>query len=207
METELKYRIDNKDTADIICTDPYLISIEEEDSRESLCMKAAYFDTEDHILSQNDIAFRVRQEGTRVIASLKWNGVSKGALHTREELNVPVPEECSLINPKPELFKESEIGEHLLDLIGGKPLLNIMEMRFLRKRLRVDTGKAIMEISVDKGGIVGDVGELPLCEVEIELFSGDEEELLVLGEKLAEKYGLIPEDRSKYARGLEFLRK
>jgi len=46
-------------------------------------MKAAYFDTDDYILSKNDIAFRVRMEGTRIVASLKWKAPAGWSAYQR----------------------------------------------------------------------------------------------------------------------------
>ena len=43
--------------------------------------------------------------------------------------------------------------------------------------------------------------------VEIELFSGETEELLELGTKLSETFGLESEEKSKYARGVELIEK
>lgn len=42
-------------------------------------------------------------------------------------------------------------------------------------------------------------------ELEVELYSGDEEDMKALGALIADKYGLISEDKSKYKRGLELL--
>lgn len=205
MEIELKYGIADKDTSEKIWNDPDLASMEEEASREKLLMKSVYFDTEDFDLSKNDIAFRIRAEGERTVASLKWNGTNEGALHTRQEINVPVSEDTCLILPDPAIFKESDVGMEMLQCIGDKQLFGIMEMGIMRKRLRVDTGKSIIEVSIDNGEIETDKGRCPICEIELELFTGDQEEMIALGEKLAEKYGLVPEKRSKYARGLELL--
>jgi len=202
VEIELKYAIPDKNTAENIWHDPCLVTMEEPDSREKLAFKAAYFDTDDGVLSANDIAFRVRLEGPRVIASLKWDGKNEGPLHTREEINVPIDGEGCLIMPNPEIFKESDIGKFMLELINGKPLSSIMEVGFLRSRLRVDTGSSIIEVSVDIGEIITDSGKEALCELELELFSGQRSELVELGEKLREHHLLTPETRSKYARGL-----
>jgi Uncharacterized conserved protein len=205
MEIEMKYGIGDKEIAKGIWEDEYLSSIEEKDSREKVYMKASYFDTDDYILSKNDIAFRVRMEGTRIVASLKWQGESVEGLHTREEINVPVNDEACFIMPDPEIFKESDTGKDMIALVHGKPLHSLLETRFLRSRVRVDTGKSICEVAIDEGEIVTDFGNLPICELEIELFSGDQEDVRKIGETLAAKYGLTPEDRSKYARGLHLL--
>lgn len=205
MEIEMKYVIGDREIAKNLWEDEYLSGIEEKDSREKVYMKAAYFDTDDYILSKNDIAFRVRMEGSRIVASLKWKGASEDGLHTREEINVPVKDEACFILPNPEIFKESDIGRDMIALLNGKPLHSLLETRFLRSRLRVDTGKSICEVAIDEGEIVTDFGNLPICELEIELFSGDQEDIQKMGELLAEKYQLVPEDRSKYARGLTLL--
>lgn len=205
MEIEMKYGIGDKEIAKSIWEDEYLTSIEEKDSREKVYMKASYFDTDDYILSKNDIAFRVRMEGARIVASLKWKGASKDGLHTREEINVPVNDEACFIAPDPEIFKESDIGRDMIELVAGKSLHSLLETRFLRSKMRVDTGKTICEVAIDEGEIVTDFGSLPICELEIELFTGDQEDVLDIGRTLAEKYGLTAENRSKYARGLKLL--
>lgn len=205
MEIEMKYGIGDKEIAKSIWEDDYLLSMEEKDSREKVFMKASYFDTDDYILSRNDIAFRVRMEGARIVASLKWKGASVEGLHTREEINVPVKDEACFIMPDPGIFKESDIGRDMIALVAGKPLHSMLETRFLRSRMRIDTGKCICEVAIDEGEIVTDHGSLPICELEIELFSGDQEEVRKIGKILADKYGLTAEDRSKYARGLKML--
>jgi inorganic triphosphatase YgiF len=205
MELEMKYGIPNKEVAESIWTDEYLKTIEEEDTRETVFMKAEYFDTEDFILCKNDITFRIRMEGSRIIATLKWSGKSEGAMHQREEINVPVVDEACFISPDPSIFKESQIGQDLIQLLGDRQLRSIIETKFLRDRFRIDTGKSIIEVSIDKGEIITDFGTEPILELELELFSGAEEELFQIGAKISEKYELTPEEKSKYARGKNML--
>lgn len=206
MEIEMKYGIGDKECAENIWDDEDLLRIGDIESRETILMKAAYFDTSDYVLSKHDVAFRVRMEGNRVVASLKWNGTCEDGLHSREEINVPINDEACLIMPSPEVFKESDQGKAVLELLGDKKLHSLMETCFLRKRMRIDSGKAICEFAIDEGEIVTDFGTLPICELEIELFSGEEQEVNVIGERLAQKYNLVPENRSKYARGLNLLK-
>lgn len=205
MELEMKYGIADKDVAESIWTDEYLMTIEEENTREKVFMKAAYFDTEDLILSKNDITFRVRMENDRIIATLKWSGKSEGAMHQREEINVPIVDEACFISPQPSIFKESQIGLEVIDLIGNKELESIIETKFLRSRFRVDTGNTIIEVSIDKGEIITEKGIEPILEMELEMFSGNREDLIKMGEEISQKYGLNPEEKSKYARGKNML--
>lgn len=205
MEVEMKYGIGNKDIAESIWADEYLMTIEEENSREKVFMKAAYFDTQDHILCKNDITFRIRMENDRIIATLKWSGKSEGAMHQREEINVPVIDEACFLSPQPSIFKESQIGQEVIDLLAEKELHSIIETRFLRSRFRVDTGDTIIEVSIDKGEIITEKGQEPILELELEMFSGKEEELVKIGEVISEKYELRAEEKSKYARGKKML--
>ena len=205
MEIELKYAVDDISTAERILEDEYIKSVEESRTDEEL--KAIYFDTDDYILFRNDIAFRIRKEGQKVVASLKWNGKCSGALHSREELNINLGEGDCPEMPDPGVFSESETGKELMELLKDKTLGGIMKVYVSRKTVRVDTGEGIFEIALDNGKIVAGSGTCPVCEMEIELYSGNQEEMLKLGEKLQQKYDLEPEKRSKYARGLALLGK
>lgn len=208
MEIELKYSIPSKEIIDEIWEDSYVAEIEEKGTRENILMKAAYFDTEDGILSENDIAFRVRMEDSKIIASLKWNDKDQSisGLHVREEINVPVKDDAIFLSPKPDIFKESAEGRDLLEVVGDSPLINILEMTFVRKSVRLDNGDCICELSLDEGNIVTDNGSKPISELEIELFSGDQKELIKIGNIIADRYNLKPEKDSKYARGLQLLK-
>lgn len=202
MEIELKYRIPNEKIAEEIWQDKLFTSMEEKDSREEVCLDAKYFDTFNCTLAKEQIAYRIRKEGARWVAALKCNGQSEGALHTRNEINVPVVDG----DPDPSAFRESEMGEKLIKLIGDEDIQCVLETKFNRRRVRIDTGTGIFEVSIDRGMIITRYGEEPIFEVEIELFSGETEELLELGEKIQKKYDLETEDLSKYARGINLIK-
>lgn len=205
MEIEVKYLIPDKETADRLWEDKYLASMEEAGTRETLYMKSAYFDTEDGVLSKHDIAFRVRIEGEYAVAALKWSGRTEGATHIRGEINVPIDGNECLMSPDVNIFKESEIGRDVIELISGRQLFSNVEVGVLRRRFRIDTGKAIIEVSIDNGEVITKCGNAPISEVEFELFSGDREALEELSETIKATYGLEAEEKSKYARGLELL--
>lgn len=206
MEVELKYAIADEATADRIWDDEWLTAMAEPQTRSSDRFCGAYYDTPDRLLLQNNIAFRVRREGQFVVASLKWDGDSEGALHKREELNVTIgtaDEADGEVDLK--CFSESDIGEKVISLTEGKKLQKLMETDVLRRHMRVDTGHGIHEVSIDTGQLTADGRSSPILEIEIEQFQGEEEDLLKTGKVLEEKYGLVPERRSKFARGLTLL--
>ncbi len=205
MEVELKYSIPDESTARKIWDDEWLFSIEEPETRAQDRFSGAYYDTAGHKLLNNHIAFRVRMEGKLAVACLKWSGGNEGALHKREELNVTlgdrIPDEISL-----GCFGESGIGERAIELVGDEPLEIMMEVDVLRRHVRVDTGSGLHEVSIDSGAVRAAGRSSPILELEVELYQGDEEDLLETGRILAEKYGLEPEHRSKFVRGLELLK-
>ena len=201
MEIELKYRIPDEETAERIWEDSLFSEIEEDDSREEIQMMAIYYDTDELDLARNKIAYRVRREGERLIATLKWSGKSEDGLHTREELCVPVPEREPDISP----FLESDIGEELEQILEDKEMTELLRTDIRRRSFRIDTGTGLFEISVDTGSVLAGGGEAPVQEVEVELFSGETEELLEIGKHLQEVYGLETEDTSKYVKGIELI--
>lgn len=140
------------------------------------------------------------------MATLKWNGSSEEGMHKREEINVPVSDEEKLHTPDIRIFDQSEMCEVLEKVVGKRTLLPVMDIYFTRRQMRLDTGKSISELSVDCGEIVAGGRTAPISELEIELYSGEESDMKALGETLAAKYQLSPEDASKYKRGLDLMK-
>lgn len=209
MEIELKYKIESLEQYKNIMSDSWILSLAENNTPEAVRMKAAYFDTDDRTLIRHNIAFRIRTEGDRTVATLKWRDDDEGirGLYIRSEINIPVSDKTCYFNPNPSIFMESAEGKDLLDLLEDKKLVNVFDVIFTRKRIRVDYEQSILEIAFDHGVIVAGTESAPLCELEIELYSGVKEDLLAVGKKIEDKYGLIPELKTKFARGVELLDK
>ena len=105
--------------------------MEEEESREEVCLDARYYDTCHCDLSKKQIAYRIRKEGERWVAALKCNGTNEGALHKRIEISVPVIDGT----PDPSVFSESEMGEELMEVLGDEKVECVLETRFHRKQI------------------------------------------------------------------------
>ena len=56
------------------------------------------------------------------------------------------------------------------------------------------------ELALDTGILFGKEKEMPLCEIELELKDGSREALDAFAEAFAAKHGLLPEEKSKFAR-------
>lgn len=204
MEIELKYLLRDDLAKDRILNDKHLLEIKNPACDETVQMRAIYLDTEEGDLRGLQIALRARFENERVVVTLKWKGSAQDGLHVRGELNVPAGSEY-LDNLTVEIFKGSEIYDELLAAVSDKKLVAVMEMDYVRKAIQVDTGKSISVVSLDEGIIHTSKGDTGILEVEVELYSGDQEDMVDLGGELAAKYNLETSDKSKYQRGLELL--
>ncbi|MBQ9960351.1 MAG: CYTH domain-containing protein [Firmicutes bacterium] len=204
MEIELKYLVKDEFVRDKILSDKHLEAMMQKDSYEEIEMKALYLDTEELDFLKEKIAFRIRMENGRPVATLKWGGGNEGALHARGELNVVVDEKY-IKDPDVEIFKGSEMYDKLKALSAHKSLIGLMSTNCIRKQIMVDTGRSISVISLDVGEITTDFGSAPISELEVELYSGDEQDMIALGEELAAKYNLEAGVKSKFRVGLDLL--
>lgn len=204
MEIELKYILTEPISINKLFNDSQVEKIKVLDSENTLEMRAIYLDTENLDLMKSQIAFRIRYENHEPIATLKWGGSADFGLHIRGELNVPV-DSAFLNKPTLALFKGSEIYDSLLKNLENSQFSKVMEMKFIRQEIRLDTKKSISVLSYDEGEILTRNGNVPIKEVELELYSGSEADMTALGEKLSKKYNLTPSNISKYQRGLELL--
>jgi len=204
MEIELKFLVDEEFTRDRFFNDGHLKELAAQETFETIAMKAVYYDTEDGDMMEREIAFRIRHEDDRLVATLKWGGGAEEGLHERGELNVTV-DEAFCAAPKASIFAGSEIYEAIGPEVGEKLLHPVMEMEYIRKQVHIDTGRSISVLSYDEGEIRTTGGTAPISELELELYSGDQEDMVALGRELAVKYNLKPGNVSKYQRGLELM--
>lgn len=200
METEFKYNLTDTSIFDQIVENAEINKMGLE-AVETISMHATYFDTPDMDFRRKGIAYRIRQEDERYTATIKWDvNVSEG-LHRREEFNLVVNDERFAENPDIKLFISSDAYDVLYEAAGEKKLIKTIDMDYERKQIKVDTGKSISCISLDTGFIHHyDGHSVPICELEIEWYYGDEADFMALAELIRNKYSLETEDRSKLQR-------
>ncbi len=129
--------------------------------------------------------------------------VSEG-LQRREEFNLVVYDERFAENPDISLFLSSDAYEVLHEAAGDKKLQRTISMDYTRRQFKVDTGRSISCISADEGCIHHiNGGTVPIKELEIEWYYGDENDFISLANKIQTEYELITEDRSKLQRAYE----
>lgn len=205
MEIEFKYRPADDLVADKIFEDEYISKLKLGDF---FCveMRAVYFDTLKGDLMKNKMAFRIRREDDKSVATLKWSGGSVDGLHVREEINRVPDDEKMLAKPTIEIFRDDcKIYDKLKKTVQDRTLVPVMETNFTRKRILLDTGRSISEFSFDSGEIIAGGKSVPICEIEIEFIDGERDDFIKLGEAVAKRYKLMPGDMSKFERGIKLL--
>lgn len=203
METEYKYRINDASVFDSILDDQEYGKFVKNRLVENVKMHAVYFDTDTEDLRKRGIAYRIRYENDRIVATIKWGNKVVDGLHVREEFNLVINDEKFAENPNIDVFLSSGAYEVLHDAVGNKQLTKTVEMEFERRQARFDTGKSISALSIDKGVIHRRDGDIPIHELEIEWYYGDEEDFKSMATKIAKKFELEPEDRSKLQRAFQ----
>jgi CHAD domain-containing protein len=160
-----------------------------------------YFDTaEGHLLAAG-YACRLRAEGETVIATLKGLGGVEGAVHRRAEHEARL----AAWTPDPAAWPESAARTLALELTAGASLQPLFALAQTRTRADAfDGDRRVAQLSVD--AVTVQLGGRPAhyYEVEAELTpDGTEADLTKIAAELSEAWHLVPESRSKFARGLE----
>ena len=206
METEFKFSLKDPAVFDRIVESAEINRIGI-DAVETIEMHATYFDTLEQDFRKHGIAYRIRQEDDRITATIKWDvneGDAVDGLHRREEFNLVVNDERFIENPDIGLFISSDAYDVLYEAAGKKRLIRTISMDYVRRQFKVDTGKSISCISVDEGLIHHIDGHaVPVCELEVEWYYGDEDDFISLANLIQTKYGLETENRSKLQRATE----
>lgn len=134
-----------------------------------------YFDTPDLLLNRHEMALRLRRVGGRWLQTLKGGGQVRAGLHQRNEWEVPVA--------KAELdfaALDAEIWAACLPVEQRAKLRPLFVTDFYRTTRRVSWQGAVIEVAMDSGYVRAEAGSCPICEVELELKSGDPRQLFEL---------------------------
>lgn len=157
----------------------------------TITMETTYYDTPDRFLSSRRITLRKRMENGIAVCTLKTPAEKGGRGEWEclcDDIYRAIPELCKLGAP-----------ENMLLLTIAK-LEPICGARFTRTAMDIATSAFTAELALDRGILTGGNREEALCEVELELKSGDQEAMVSYMEAMALQHGLTPETRSKFRR-------
>ena len=160
-------------------------------------MQTTYYDTPSEAFSSRHYTLRCRKENDLHVCTLK---TPAGGIGRREwevecdSVERALPGLCKLGAPK-------EILEY-----AREGLIPICGACFERRAVMIQIQGFTAELALDEGILTSGDRQIPLCEVEVELKSGSEAACVAFARALAEKYGLVPENRSKFRRALALYR-
>jgi inorganic triphosphatase YgiF len=161
-----------------------------------------YFDTADRRLRAGQYGLRVRDLGDRRIATLKGAAQARDGMYERDEWEVEIGDD-----DRPAAWPASEARDRVLALLGGATLLPILAIHTRRQHIfATREAERVAELSLDQGTISAGDRKQNFRELEIELLkTGTRADFDTLVGLLRERFALVPEDRSKLARGLALL--
>lgn len=160
-------------------------------------METTYFDTRQFTLSDRHVTLRRRMENGESVCTVKTpvSGYGRGEWECRcDDIENGVLELCKLGAPRELLLLTAE---------GVAPVCGA---RFTRRAGDVFCAGAELELALDQGILLGGGKEIGLCEVEVELKSGDTAAAIAFGTTLAERFDLKPQKKSKFRRALALAR-
>ena len=156
-------------------------------------METTYFDTSDGKLSARHITLRRRMENGCSICTVKTpvSGYGRGEWECQ----------CDDIHTAIGHLVKLGASRELL-LLTAEGVVPVCGAKFTRRALELSYENAQLELALDRGVLLGGGKEIPLCEVEVELKSGEPEAAIAFAEDLARKFSLHPQKKSKFRRAL-----
>ena len=154
-----------------------------------------YLDTGDGALARAGFAARLRQtaNGTTVSVKSIVRRAGDGSAHRREELEGPADRTAG-----PRDWPPSDARSLILEQCGDAPLVELVTIRQLRRKRKLQSADTIVELSLDEVDAVARSRVVDrFVELEVELMEGDESALEPIDAVLADDPGLALSTGSK----------
>lgn len=198
IETELKLRLTPENLAKL--RRHKLFKTHQITAPQTRRLHNIYFDTPKLELHARKMALRLRRVGGQWLQTLKGGGQVMAGLHQRNEWEIPVP------SAKLDFSALDEVvwNEHLPHAIH-KNLKPVFITDFYRSSRILDWQGTHIEVCMDQGEVKTKQSSSPICEVELELKSGEPQKLFELAQALLEIVPLELEVISKAEQGFRLL--
>ena len=158
-----------------------------------ISMETTYYDTFDMKLAMHHWTLRRRMENDASVCTFKAP-LDDGS---KAEWEVEAP---SILDGVMKLCQSGAPWELMRCTAGG--IQPICGAKFTRLAKTLVLESCTVEIALDQGVLLGRGKEITLCEVEVELKSGEDAAAVAFAKDLAAEFGLVPEEKSKFARAL-----
>lgn len=138
--------------------------------------KSLYFDTADHSLFKAGLSLRIRRAGRKRTQTVKARGGGSAGLFARPEWERVVGDDTPVVDHTTPI--RALLGER------ADGLAPLFEVRVERSTWSIREGDAVIELVLDRGAVVAGDRRSPICEIELELKSGDASALFAFARKL-----------------------
>ena len=212
METEIKLLFKSPEALTaIIDTEWFKDYCLDSVPRESDRLVNTYFDTPDRKLNSQNAMIRVRMyenedEDVRFEHTVKYGGGVVNGLHQRYEWNVPSEDKKFSYKEFVDSIQDNddpvELLQKALEGVDEEDLIPLCTVEFTRKVYTFGFGDSIMDACFDIGQMKSGDNTEDICELELELTSGDVVDLKEMAEYIIEQTGCVTFDESKYQRAL-----
>ncbi|MDD5300427.1 MAG: CHAD domain-containing protein [Gallionella sp.] len=159
-----------------------------------------YFDTPKLELHKSEMALRLRRTGRQWLQTLKGGGSIKAGMHQRNEWEMPVNRAALDFSS----LRAAEWDEYLPQSLRKK-LQPVFVTDFSRTSRLLDWQGAQIELCMDHGEVRTEQHSTPVCELELELKSGEPRHLFELALALLEIVPFELEVVSKAEQGYRLL--
>jgi inorganic triphosphatase YgiF len=159
---------------------------------------SVYYDTPALDLRNHAMALRLRRAGKQWLQTLKGGGGVQAGLHRRDEWETPVADEALDLDALEAAGGRLPRGVHKL-------LREAFVTDFSRNVRLLKFGGAEIELSMDRGEVRAGQQAFPICELELELKSGEPRQLFELALALLDIVPFELETVSKAEQGYRLL--
>lgn len=191
-EIELKLSIAAEEVS-IFLQQPILLGANE--AQRNL-LWSSYFDTATLELMHQHAALRIRRAGELWIQTIKIGGTVIDGMHTRPEWEVLIPDNTLY----PALFTDPVVCALLSPGVIQR-LQPVFQTEFWRTTWCITHEQSHIEIALDQGSVSSQGRSEAICELELELKSGEAAALSSLARILSQHITLTPDSISKAQRG------
>lgn len=214
METEVKLAYASKEELlGIINEDWFSDYCLDTSEKEAVKLTNTYFDTPNRDFLSRGGSIRVRRynssEGESFEHTIKYGGGVQNGLHQRYEWNVDSDsDEFDFDDFRKKVFNADDPSDLLDEIVEGIDLSNIVplcSMTMERIKYMFGYGDSMMEACFDYGVIQFGEKQEVICELELELESGDVVDLQDLAQFIVDNTNGVPFNESKFRRVLKLL--
>lgn len=216
METEVKLAFKSKEELmAIIKADWFADYCLDVGDKKPIKLTNNYFDTKDRDLFKKGTSIRVRryegEDEERYEHTVKFGGSVVNGLHQRYEWNVDADSpdfDIETFRSKATRRGDDDPEEILDEALGdvkNEDLVCLCSTYCERTIYTFGFGDSMMEASFDTGKISAGNKTEEICELEIELESGDVVDLKEMAQFIIDNTGAVPYDESKYVRAVRLL--